>query len=125
MIVINSAADSGPRIARRRGAPNEMDTLTRAAQVSIDRYSAESLLALRALLGDLAKRDELSDSRDVYLIEVTPLRLADPAKRERIMAVPASLSLDPRIVDAIITAGDELLQASPEYQRLLRDLAAP
>lgn len=122
MIVINSVADGGPKLARRRGAPNEMDTVTRAAQVSIDRYSAESLLALRSLLGDLARQGELSEPQDVYLIEVTPLHLEDQGERERILAVPTSLTLRPELVDAIIDAGDRLLQSSAEYQRLLRDL---
>ena len=99
-----------------------MDTVTRAAQVSIDRYSAESLLALRSLLGDLARQGELSEPQDVYLIEVTPLHLEDQGERERILAVPTSLTLRPELVDAIIDAGDRLLQSSAEYQRLLRDL---
>ena len=123
MIVINSVADGGPKLARRRGAPNEMDTVTRAAQVSIDRYSAESLLALRSLLGDLARRGALADPQDVYLIEVTPMQLQDQAERERILAVPTTLTLKPTLVDEIVDAGDKLLQSSGEYQRLLTDLA--
>ena len=38
------------------------------------------------------------------------------------MAVPTTFKLEPEQVRALVRAGGELLDASPEFQRLLKDL---
>ena len=121
LIAVNATADTGPRIARRRAAPPELETARRAAQVSFGRYSMESTLLLRSMLDELARRRD-SPAPQVYLVEVDPRRLADATQRDVVMSTPTTLALPRSVSSMLVTAGAQLLADSPEFQRLLRDL---
>jgi hypothetical protein len=48
--------------------------------------------------------------------------VADPAERNRLMRVPTAFKLETQQVQSLIEAGRKLLDASPEFQRLVKDL---
>lgn len=59
---------------------------------------------------------------EFYLVETSLQDIADKAERNRMMAVPTTFKLEPEQVRALVRVGGELLQASPEFQRLVKDL---
>lgn len=59
---------------------------------------------------------------DFYLIEAKLRDIADPAERNKMMAVPTTFKLAPEQVQSLIKAGRELLGNAPEFKRLLNDL---
>lgn len=62
---------------------------------------------------------------EFYLIEVNLRDIQDSAERERMMAVPTTLKLDPEQVGSLIQAGRTLLERAPEFRRLVQALRAP
>jgi len=64
------------------------------------------------------------DPRDpeVYFIPVGFQNLTDPKAREHFNHIPTRLSITPEHSRIVIQAASELLQGSPEFQRLLHDL---
>lgn len=59
---------------------------------------------------------------EFYLIETSLQEIADRAERDRMMAVPTTFKLEPAQVESLIRAGGALLDGSPEFQRLVKDL---
>jgi len=59
---------------------------------------------------------------EFYLVETSLMDIADKTERERMMAVPTTFKLEPEQVRALVRVGGELLDASPEFQRLVKDL---
>ncbi len=60
---------------------------------------------------------------DFYLIHITFDALKDAALRHRIEAIPTSLQLPSEDVDLVIETASELVNDSPEFQRLCEDLS--
>ena len=50
--------------------------------------------------------------------------LADPAEREYLNAMPTSFRLTGEQVDHLRAAARAIIRASPEFQRLVRDMSA-
>ena len=77
---------------------------------------------------NLARADstslELDSCSDIqfYLVEVDFNALPDKAERSYFKGLPTSFSLPPQAVDRLRDAARRILNQSPEFQRLLRDL---
>jgi len=61
-------------------------------------------------------------SAEIYAIDVSFAALNDKAEREYLNAQPTSFVLPAEAVDRLRAAAGTIIQASPEYQRLLRDI---
>jgi len=59
---------------------------------------------------------------DFYLIHITFNSLPDKSKQEYFHSIPTSFSLSADQVDRLRDAATHLLHASPEFQRLIRDM---
>jgi NTE family protein len=57
-----------------------------------------------------------------YLIEIKFNNLRDKDSRRHFKRLPTSFKLDPIEVDQLRAVAKKLLEESPEYQRLLKDL---
>jgi NTE family protein len=60
---------------------------------------------------------------DYYLVGVTFDQLTDPAEKTFFQNLPTTLTLPDDAVDRLTAVGGSLLRQSPEFQRLLGDLA--
>ena len=60
----------------------------------------------------------------IYAIDVSFAALRDKAEREYLNAQPTSFVLPPEAVDRLRAAAGTIIQASPEFQRLLKDVGA-
>lgn len=74
----------------------------------------------RALAG--TESNPYTGTPEFYLVEAHLRDLQGREQRQRMMAVPTTFRLEPSQVDALIQAGRDLLDQSPEFQRLVRDL---
>ncbi len=96
---------------------NTADTYDQFAQ-TMSRWRSEIQADLRSGQGPFAPDVE------VYDIEVGLRSYPDPSMRKALLAVPTSFALAPVQVDETIAAGPKILEANPEFRRLLQDLRA-
>ena len=120
-----------------------MDILLKATGVPIDHYSYEAVEQLKDIaarwqtareLRTLAKCSTNKDSpvcaaiivpeAEIYAIDVSFAQLKDDAEREYLNQQPTSFVLPPEAVDRLRAAAGTIILASPEFQRLLKDVGA-
>jgi NTE family protein len=124
--------------------PNDALILLKATGVPIDRYSYEAVELLKDLISRwqtlrslnataafagagnpaLARAADVPEI-DLYAIDVSFDANPDPAERDYLNATPTSFVLTDEQVDRLRAAAGSAMRASPDYQRLLRDLAGP
>lgn len=130
-IVVNSSDDIPPRIAQNAGEPKVEDTIGAVTTLQSRRYNTDTL----DLLTEQTKKWKAQVRRQqcgkspkkscqpiqFYVIELNlkqlPKILADEAS-----LYPTTLELPEKQVDTLIYAGQYLLNHSPPFSRLLRDL---
>ncbi len=120
-----------------------MDILLKATGVPIDHYSYEAVELLkdisarwetarriRNLAGCSANKDSpvcaairVPDA-EVYAIDVSFAALPDQAERDYLNQQPTSFVLPAEAVDRLRAAAGTIILASPEFQRLLKDVGA-
>jgi len=61
---------------------------------------------------------------EVYAIDVSFAMLPDKAERDFLNLQPTSFALPPEAVDRLRAAAGTIILASPEFQRLLKDVGA-
>jgi NTE family protein len=143
VVVVNSLSSPAADWDRSESPPGTVDILLKATGVPIDHYSYEAV----ELLKDIAARWEsmrevramagCSTSKDspicnavrvpqaeIYAIDVSFAALPDAKERAFLNQQPTSFVLTPEAVDRLRAAAGTIIMASPEFQRLLRDVGA-
>jgi NTE family protein len=94
------------------------------ADIPINRYSFETqLFADRRLEAWYrALQRQPGNQLELYRITVSLAAVEEPKKRAFFMSVPTTLQLPPETVDSIRRTASELLDASPDFRRLLESL---
>jgi NTE family protein len=90
-------------------------------------WRRELLIARARLAGATEAQAEASvalPKLSVHTLDVSFENLADPKEREYLQNLPTSFVLPPQDVDRLRAAAGRLLRESPDYQAILRDLAA-
>ena len=131
-VVVNAETSVRSPQDRSADVPGPLRTTLALADIPINRNSATALGAMRTTIsaweaevaaaharGDFAVF--AADAR-FYLIEVNLGASTDAALRERLLAVPTSLTLSREDTDLLRSQARAALVASPDFQRLLRDL---
>jgi NTE family protein len=144
VFVVNSLSIPKTDWDQRERPPNDLLILLKATGVPIDRYSYESVELLKDMIARwqtiralaassgfvggndplLARAARMPDI-ELYAIDVSFDAHPDPAERDYLNQTPTSFVLSAEQVDRLRAAAGAILRASPEYQRLLRDLATP
>jgi len=144
VFVVNSLSVPKTNWDRTERPPNDLLILLKATGVPIDRYSYEAVELLKDLIARwqtlrslkasaafagggnpaLARAADVPDI-DLYSIDVSFDANPDPAERDFLNDLPTSFVLSGEQVDRLRAAAGAAMRASPEYRRLLRDLAAP
>jgi NTE family protein len=129
-IVVNSLSQPKTDWDRSENPPNDIEILIKAAGVPIDRYSFDAIELLRDLVtrwssGRRAAGTGASNVPDVevYAVDVSFPALADEKERAFLNQQPTSFALTDEAVDRLRRAAGDILRASPEFQRLLHDIA--
>ncbi len=147
VIVVNSLSTPTTDWAQSEDAPGSLSILIKAAGVPIDRYSGEQIDQLKDLearwntlrqvrdtatfnKGDKKEREVAEEyvrnvpNAEIYAIDVSFAALDDPVERAYLNQLPTSFTLTDEQVDRLRAAAGKILLASPEFQRLIKDLGA-
>jgi NTE family protein len=143
VIIVNSLSSPPTHWDESESSPGTVDVLLKATGVPIDHYSYEAI----ELLKDISARwDSMRQVRnlagcstsdnspvcaavrvpeaEIYAIDVSFAALPDPAERLYLNQQPTSFVLPAEAVDRLRAAAGTILRASPEFQRLLKDVGA-
>jgi NTE family protein len=133
VVAVNSERDLGERIDHSDRVPSTrqvVETLLFGAGGQITQFT------LALLSDDQARwRRELAEQRgalgspfaadaELHVIAVSLHDVPDSGLRQAVITVPTAFTIDPLQVKHLIAAGGEALRRSPEFQQLLRSLAA-
>ncbi len=138
-LVVNAQTESRRDWIGSPEPPGTLETLVSASTVTLNRYNFETLeLFRRGLEQDLADLREArcrpsggspaaADCGDVaaHVIEVSFARHPDPEERAYLSTLPTALRLSAPEVERTVAAPQRILDASPEFEALLADLAEP
>ena len=143
VFVVNSLSSPPTNWDESVSPPGTLDVLLKATGVPIDHYSYEAVELLKDIaarwetarrLRELARCSTNGDSpvcaairvpdAEIYAIDVSFDALKDRTEREFLNQQPTSFVLPAESVDRLRAAAGTIIQASPEFQRLLKDVGA-
>jgi len=143
VLIVNSLSARPTNWDETESGPGMIEVLVKATGVPIDHYSYEAVELLKDVasrwerdrrIRDLAGCAENKDSKvcaavrppdaEVYAIDVSFAALSDKAERDYLNQQPTSFVLPDESVDRLRAAAGTIIQASPEFQRLLKDAGA-
>ena len=142
-MVVNSLSSPPTTWDESESPPGTVDILLKATGVPIDHYSYEAvellkdisarwdtLRRIRSLAGCSTNKDSpvcaaiRVPQAEIYAIDVSFAALPDKAERDYLNQQPTSFVLPAEAVDRLRAAAGTIIQASPEFQRLLKDVGA-
>ncbi len=143
VFVVNSLSSPPTNWDQSESPPGTLEILVKATGVPIDHYSYEAVELLkdisarwqkerriRTLAGCSASKDSpvCAEMRvpeaEIYAIDVSFAALPDQAERDYLNQQPTSFVLPAEAVDRLRAAAGTIIAASPEFQRLLKDVGA-
>ena len=143
VFIVNSLSSPPTNWDESENPPGTIDILLKATGTPIDHYSFEAVEQLKDIAArwrtarELRKVAGCSVNKDlpicaairppeaeVYAIDVSFAMLPDKAERDFLNLQPTSFVLPPEAVDRLRAAAGTIIQASPEFQRLLKDVGA-
>ena len=142
IIVVNARTDPQEHLSLRERAPGALAVGLKAATISMGNYSFETIelmkemeQARRQAQQDVTSCQEILDRRcpggprlpalaelKTCFVEVNFEAIADEKVRRRFLDLPTNFHLEPEQIQALIGVGQELLDTSPAFQRLLKAL---
>jgi NTE family protein len=143
VVVVNSLSIPKTDWDERPRPPSDLVILLKATGVPIDRYSYEAVELLRDIVARWQTLRTLKESGafanagnpalgravdvpdiDLYAIDVSFASHPSTAERDYLNELPTSFRLTDEQVDRLRASAGAIMRASPEYQRLIADLAA-
>ena len=143
VFVVNSLSSPPTNWDESEAPPGTFDILLKATGVPIDHYSYEAVELLKDIsarwhtarrIRDLAQCSTNKDSpvcaairapqAEIYAIDVSFPALKDKAELDYLNQQPTSFVLPAEAVDRLRAAAGTIILASPEFQRLLKDVGA-
>ena len=143
VFVVNSISTPPTTWDEKETPPGTVDILLKAAGTPIDHYSYEAVELLKDIsarwengrrIRELAGCGARNDSpvcaavhvpqAEIYAIDVSFSALADKKERAFLNEQPTTFVLPAEAVDRLRAAAGTIILASPEFQRLLKDLGA-
>jgi len=143
VFIVNSLSSPPTNWDESETPPGTVDILLKAAGTPIDAFSYESVELLRdtAALWQAMRRIRNSEAyaankdpavaaalrvpdAEIYAIDVSFPALKDKAELDYLNRQPTSFVLPAEAVDRLRAAAGTIIMASPEFQRLLKDVGA-
>jgi NTE family protein len=136
VLSVDGQGTRDPTLGRRRVVTGLGQIISAVSSTQIDAYSFETLLLADQQVKDLVaemrrvrceqgRRLDGHDCDDVQgaLIQISLASITDPAVRQRLMAIPTSLTIPDADVDALVHEGRTLTTNNPTLRELLADFA--
>lgn len=122
-VVVNSQTRVIPDWGRHEWQPGFFLQLVGFSESVLSAYSEDTLELFNSLVAEWTEDTKKRRVKiEFYPMEISFKNLPSKADREFFNQVPTSFSLPGPTVDRLKRAGGDLLRASPEFQRLLRDI---
>jgi NTE family protein len=141
VFVVNSLSAPPTHWDESEDPPGAVQLLLKATGVPIDHYSHDSVELLKDIAARWRDRREIRESvtvkpganpavasllrvpaAEIYAIDVSFAALTDKSERDYLNAQPTSFVLPSEAVDRLRAAAGTIILASPEFQRLLKDV---
>jgi NTE family protein len=130
-IIVNSLSQPKTDWDRHENPPNDLEILLRATGVPIDRYSYEAIEVLREMVARWnaarpaagAARAAGSPDGEIFGVDVSFAGHPDTEERAFLNEQPTSFVLSKEAVTRLRQGARTILESSPEFRRLLDDLA--
>jgi len=141
VFVVNSLSEPPTHWDASENAPGFVQLLLKASGVPIDHYSHDSVELLLDIAARWRDRREIRESVtlkpdakpgvaellrvpnvQIYAIDVSFAAVKDETERAYLNAQPTSFVLPAEAVDRLRAAAGTIILASPEFQRLLKDV---
>ena len=136
VISVDGQAARDPTLGQRRIVSGLGQIFSAVSGTQIEAYSFETLLLadqqvktlaekVRRLRCEQGKVLDGHDCNDVQgeLIQISLAGIPDEAERRRLQSLPTSLTLPDADVDALVAAGETMIQNNPALLRLIADFA--
>lgn len=117
VVLVDARATGEPRLDRSHKAPGIVSVMSASAGSPMSNFSSDTIELVR-------QRVEALRVPERYFVYLRFDGLEDEDLRRRLKSVPTSLSLPRETVDLLVDSAPLLLEASPDYRRLVSDLAA-
>jgi NTE family protein len=143
VLIVNSLSSPPTNWDESEVPPGTVDILLKAAGTPIDAFSYEAVELLKDTAVRWKTMRRIRDSAamaankdpviaealrvpeaEIYAIDVSFPRLKDKAELDYLNQQPTSFVLPPEAVDRLRAAAGTIIMASPEFQRLLKDVGA-
>lgn len=143
VFVVNSLSTPKTAWDKSESPPGTLQILVKATGVPIDHYSYEATELLKDSQSRWQSMRRVRESRafsankdatvatalrtpdaTIYAIDVSFAQLTDKAELDYLNELPTSFSLPPEAVDRLRAAAGKIIMASPDFQRLLKDVGA-
>jgi len=141
VFVVNSLSTPRTKWDKFESPPGTLEILVKATGVPIDHYSYEAIELLKdtqarwRAMGDVRQSSAFAANTEtsiaptlrtpdttIYAIDVSFAQLKDKAELDYLNQLPTSFSLSAESVDRLRAAAGRIILASPEFQRLLKDV---
>jgi len=136
IIIVNAETEVSNELSLVAKLPGVGDMLDSYSSIAITRYNYETIMLLRESFdrwtrevqegrcagGPVSTEPGGCGDMQFYLIEVKFDALKDEEERKYFKTLPTSFKLSDEEVDQLREVAARILNASPEYKRLLRDL---
>jgi NTE family protein len=143
VLVVNSLSSPPTKWDESESPPGTIDILLKATGVPIDHYSYEAVELLKDISARWRSMRQVRDlagcsvsqaspvcaavrppNAEIYAIDVSFAQLKDKAELDYLNQQPTSFVLPAEAVDRLRAAAGTIILASPEFQRLLKDVGA-
>jgi NTE family protein len=131
-----SAAD--PALAKQRVVTGLSQIFGAVSGIQIDAYNFETLILsaseLRNMVESLRKvrcsEARVIDGRDCAdvrgaLVHISLASIPDPQQRQHLQAIPTGLTIPDADIDALVSAGEQLVEQNATIRGLISDLTGP
>ena len=128
VVVVNAEVHPDPPYSLTAAGPGLAAMITAVSGVQIYSYNFETLELLHESMkrfGEELSADDVGQPVQTYITEIAFASVEDQKERAYLNALPTSFTLSNTQVDHLIDVGRRELRRSPEFQRLLADLANP
>ena len=130
LVVVNAENNPVHEIDHSADVPGFKDVIRAVGDIPIARYTQESERVMQAAFDRWRESSRVQAAQQgrqppqLYYINIALKNMPDEAQREALLNVPTSLYLPKQTVRDLRGAATTLLQASPDFRKLMQDLGA-
>jgi NTE family protein len=136
LVILSVNAETSPDVMEFRSdhIPVISKAMGSMIDIPINRYSFDTTtlitIGVERWKAELKTKPRTADSpwakdAEIYFINASLSEIEDPEERVGLMKIPTTLYLKDEQIDRLVLAASKLIRGNKEFQRLMKDIAAP